>query len=184
MPVATILKAYLEIFPEDESRLKRLQQQVKAYEELNERRNFHGHVTGSGIVLSPDKKRVLLIHHKLFNVWQQPGGHWEAGEATPLAAAKREAIEETGVEIKEVLSVDPRQPLVPLDIDTHLVPARPEKNEPAHHHHDIRYVFVAANDNVTPQESEVNKVAWFTLDDPATARVQRCIDRLKRFGFV
>lgn len=42
---------------------------------------------------------VLLIHHKKFNKWLPPGGHVEENE-TPPEAAKREALEETGLEIE------------------------------------------------------------------------------------
>lgn len=36
------------------------------------------------------------------NVWSAPGGHYEHGE-TPQAAARREALEETGIEVPEPL---------------------------------------------------------------------------------
>lgn len=70
-----ILTDYLSIFPEEEGSLCRLQEQVEADELLNDRRNFNGHITGSAIILSPDRTRVLFIHHNLFKRWQQPGGH-------------------------------------------------------------------------------------------------------------
>ena len=40
--------------------------------------------------------RVLLIHHKRLGIWLPPGGECEAGE-TPLEAARRELVEETGL---------------------------------------------------------------------------------------
>ncbi len=39
--------------------------------------------------------RVLLIHHKRLGVWLPVGGEIEPGE-TPLEAARRELLEETG----------------------------------------------------------------------------------------
>ena len=34
-----------------------------------------GHVTASGWVVSPDRRQVLLMHHRKLNRWFQPGGH-------------------------------------------------------------------------------------------------------------
>jgi 8-oxo-dGTP pyrophosphatase MutT (NUDIX family) len=182
--LSDLLQRYLKIFPEEKSQLTLLTSQVSDNESLNDRRNFRGHITGSGIVLSPDKQHVLLIHHKFFNLWQQPGGHWETDELNPLRAARREVEEETHVSIKKYLPILPTKPLVPLDIDSHHVPARPVKDEPPHYHHDIRYVFVARSTDLARQELEVNDAAWFALSDPATNRVTRCIEKLHHFNFV
>jgi 8-oxo-dGTP pyrophosphatase MutT (NUDIX family) len=178
-----ILNGYMQLFGSEQDALKRLAAQVTAGEVLNDRRNFNGHITSSAVILSPDKKQVLLIYHKLFQVWQQPGGHWEADESDPLSAAKREAVEETGVHVATSLSVDPAQPLIPLDIDTHEVPARPAKDEPVHYHYDFRYVLVAADTSVQHQAEEVDAAKWFALDDPATKRIERCISKLHSFKF-
>jgi 8-oxo-dGTP pyrophosphatase MutT (NUDIX family) len=178
-----MLSAYAIIFPDERGGLALLHQQIAVQEKLNDRNNFHGHITGSAIILSPDKKKVLLIHHKLFNRWLQPGGHWETDEeASPLEAAQREGEEETGVKIAEYLNID-ANPLVPIDIDTHEVPARPQKGEPVHYHHDIRYVFVAKTEELNHQEAEVNAAAWFDLNAPETKSVSRVIAKLRHFGF-
>jgi 8-oxo-dGTP pyrophosphatase MutT (NUDIX family) len=177
-----VLQRYLIVFPEEEKNLSRLLQQIQNNERLNDRWNFKGHVTGSAIILLPDRSQVLLIHHKLFDRWQQPGGHWEDDEANPLQAAQREGKEETGVQIAEYLPLLAGERLVPLDIDSHLVPARAHKNEPKHWHHDFRYVFVAASEAVTPQKAEVNAVRWFSLTASEPRFIGRAIDKLSRLG--
>src|ERR1017187_363028 len=109
-----IVEHYIEIFPEERKKFVLLHKQLAAGERLNDRQNYHGHITGSGIILSPDKRKILLIHHKLFNHWQQPGGHWEScDEANPFETAKRESEEETGVRLGPSLAVDTGHPLVP-----------------------------------------------------------------------
>ena len=35
------------------------------------------HVTGSAIVVTPDRTHVLLHRHKRLGIWVQPGGHIE-----------------------------------------------------------------------------------------------------------
>lgn len=178
---ADLLARYLEIYPEEQASLGLLRKQVTAGEALNDRQNFNGHITGSAIILSPDKRQLLFIHHRLFDVWQQPGGHWEEREANPLEAARREAIEETGAHLETYLPIDNDYPLVPLDIDTHEVPARPNKNEPVHYHHDFRYVFVAADTRFQHQEKEVYAAKWFDLAAPETDRIKKTVRKLKVF---
>ena len=51
------------------------------------------------MVLHPDGRRVLLMHHHRHQRWLLPGGHVEEADVTLSDAARREAIEETAVRI-------------------------------------------------------------------------------------
>ena len=55
------------------------------------------HVTASCFVLSPDLGQVLLTLHRKVGLWLQLGGHLQAGDATVIDAARREAREESGI---------------------------------------------------------------------------------------
>ncbi|HSX26546.1 MAG TPA: NUDIX domain-containing protein [Chlamydiales bacterium] len=90
------------------------------------------------------ENRVLLHHHLKLGKWLPPGGHVEENE-TPPEAAKREAQEETGLEIEfieqENLKVKaynaesfPRPFLCLLEN----IPAHKEKG--AHQHMDMIYI--------------------------------------------
>ena len=57
------------------------------------------HFCASVFVINPKNKKILLVHHKKFNKWVQPGGHIEDNE-TPEEAALREVYEETGVKVQ------------------------------------------------------------------------------------
>lgn len=126
---------------------------------LDDQRTLPGHVTTSAIVLDPAGEQVLLVFHRTLRRWLQPGGHWEPAPGF-AASALREAMEETGV------GPLPLHPLhggdeIPVDIDTHSIPANSRRNEPAHVHFDLRFAFVAAADTVlTGQPDEVAAVAW------------------------
>jgi 8-oxo-dGTP pyrophosphatase MutT (NUDIX family) len=176
--LSAVLKRYLAFYPDERRSLALLREQIKANEKLNNRRNFRGHITASAIILSPDRQKILLIHHKAYNQWQQPGGHWENDEKNPLEAAKREAAEETGLKLGENISLDLKHPLVPFDIDSHAVPARPSKDEPPHAHHDFRYIFLASNLKPNHQVEEVLAADWYGFNDPKAERVKKIIKKL------
>lgn len=175
------LVAYLTVFPGDSEMLKPLRQQLQRGEDVCDRRNFNGHICGSGIVLSRDLQKVLLIHHKRFERWQQPGGHAEPGE-TPLAAAQREVQEETSVRVGRPYLVYGMP--VALHIGVHPVPVNSAKDEPVHRHYDFRYLFVSDDSTLRHQEAEVHAAAWSPLDAPETAHVAEALRRLRVPGCI
>jgi 8-oxo-dGTP pyrophosphatase MutT (NUDIX family) len=73
-----------------------------------------GHITASALVLTPDRRQVLLTLHPRLGRWVQLGGHCERGDATLAGAALREATEESGI---AGLRID----LVPVHLDIHPV---------------------------------------------------------------
>ena len=108
-----------------------------------------GHLTASAVLVDHGLERALLIFHAKLGLWLQPGGHFEPAELDPLAAARREVLEETGIDaspyLGEALRPDSSPEDLParslLDLDVHAIPAR--KNEPLHHHFDLRFLVVA-----------------------------------------
>lgn len=181
--IARIVADYLALFPDERDNLKDLLKQIEATETLNDRKNFNGHITGSAVVLSPDHTQILLIHHNLFHKWLQPGGHWE-DEASPWVAAQREAAEETGVHIQRQLAAANPDISIPLDIATHHIIARPDKNEPPHLHHDFRYVFEANVGDLINKPNEVSAAEWVTLNDPRLKNIPSIVDKLQRLNFL
>ncbi len=140
-----------------------------------DRRQFApGHLTASAIVLSPDHRQILLVHHKRLNRWLQPGGHIEADDPSPEDAARRETIEETGVDI------DSNTAASLTGVDVHEIPAA--RGEPTHLHHDLLWRFVAASEGIRVS-SESNAVTWagideldrYDLDAPLLANIARAI---------
>lgn len=130
---------------------------------LDRRDTFPGHLTTSAFVLSPDHAQVLLIDHVVIGRWLQPGGHWEDAEHFHLSAA-REAIEETGV---QGLALHPwhRGADLPFTIDSHDVPGKPSRGEPAHIHHDLQYLFLANPTlPLVAQVEEVHAAAWKPIE--------------------
>ena len=56
-----------------------------------------GHITASTLVLSESGDRILLTLHPRLGRWVQLGGHCEETDGDILAAALREATEESGI---------------------------------------------------------------------------------------
>jgi 8-oxo-dGTP pyrophosphatase MutT (NUDIX family) len=174
-----VVSAYLKMHPDERDDLAQLILQIVNEDDLNNRHTLPGHVTAGAVVLSEDRSQILLIHHKFLDMWLQPGGHWDPGEPDPWTAAKREAIEETGVTITEMIPAVASDPRIPFDISSHDIPENPVKGEPAHVHHDFRYVFIAGNEDLTTLEAEVHDAAFVDFDDPRTEHVQPIIEKLR-----
>jgi 8-oxo-dGTP pyrophosphatase MutT (NUDIX family) len=128
-----------------------------------------GHLTGSAWVVSPDRRRVLLVHHRKLDRWLQPGGHADGDEDLGRVAC-REVREETGVgNLKMIL------PGI-FDLDVHEIPARGA--EPAHRHYDLRYLFEAdpAIPLVVTRESRA--LAWVELGQVAALNSEASLGRM------
>ncbi len=113
------------------------------------------HLTASTLVVSADRRRVLLHHHAKYSIWVQFGGHLEPGDETLAAGARREAVEESGIDDLELLSE------TPLQLDTHQVscgPVRPAR------HLDVRFVAVAPVGALPVTSQESVDVRWFPRD--------------------
>ena len=143
-----------------------------------ERSHFSpGHFTASAFVLSPDRRDIVLIHHKKLGIWVQPGGHVEPSDPDLISAARREVLEEVGLG-----DLEPLQPSgTPLfDVDIHLIPAR--KQDPAHEHFDVRFAFVAKTRELVLSD-EVADLRWVPLADVAQMgsdeSVLRAVNKLR-----
>jgi 8-oxo-dGTP pyrophosphatase MutT (NUDIX family) len=111
--------------------------------------------------------RVLHISHRVTGLTLCPGGHIEAGDRTLLAAAVREACEETGLRPGD-LSLTPQFLDEPIDVDVHDIDANPAKGEAAHQHFDIRFAFYLTAEQppaLALQDEEVAGAQWLPYAD-------------------
>lgn len=162
--VLDLVKQYLTKFPQEANRMESFISFVKAFEgaELYIRKNFVGHLTASAFIISPQKDSLLLLKHKSLNKWLQPGGHIDLEDANIIAAALREVEEETGLTEKDIsLAYD-----LIFDIDSHHIPANSKKSEPAHVHHDVRFLFICnTNSIIKPNADEATGIDWIKVDE-------------------
>ncbi len=117
------------------------------------------HFTASALVVDAARERTCLVLHRKLGLWLQPGGHIERADASIGLAALREVREETGLDARLAAAL-------PVHVDIHAIPERPDR--PAHLHLDVRFLTIAAGDELTLSD-ESTDVRWWPLADAATA---------------
>jgi len=142
--------------PEEASCRQRMLELLDTRADCFRRDAFPAHFTGSALVVSADGSQVLLHHHRKLDRWLQFGGHCD-GEENVLAVARREALEESGIDGLVVASARP------FDLDIHEIPAH--GNEPEHFHFDVRYVLIAPETATVQTSAESKELRWFTYAD-------------------
>ena len=117
------------------------------------------HFCASVILIDPETKKILLVHHKKFNKWVQPGGHIEE-EETPEECAMREAYEETGIKVKLVGERFPRE-------DDFIKPLAVQKNrnKEGYLHIDFVYLAIPLTNEIDNSNPENTGVEWFSRND-------------------
>ena len=118
------------------------------------------HLTASAWVVSPDREKVLMAYHSLYDSWAWLGGHAD-GMTDLQAVARKEVQEESGLtELKplgsgifslEVLTVDGHE--------------KRGRYVSSHLHLNVTYLFEAdPSAPVRPKPDENKAVAWFDTE--------------------
>ncbi len=180
------LERYLSFFPEEVKRLEDLGNQLDQKGEdisYTSRKNMRGHLTASALVVDHDKN-ICLIFHNANKQYQQPGGHIDEGDQSIVSAAMRETKEETGLDVHVMPWCAEHKS--PIDIETHAIAPRPEKEEGEHVHHDFIYLFEVHETNTSLQEDEISELHWVTLDEFAAVmpRFVRIAERIRLHGIL
>ncbi|MAU84118.1 NUDIX domain-containing protein [Gordonia sp. Z-3] len=135
-----------------------------------------GHITASAIVFDASLRHVLLTLHPRVGKWIQLGGHCEPDDTTIADAARREAIEESGIATLR---------LSPMPVHLHTHPITCSLGVPTRHL-DVRYAAITepTSDGDPPpviRSDESVDLAWWPIDalpaDTDTVDVPILIDR-------
>ena len=138
---------------------------LKSGEALLDRSNTSAHMTASAWVVSPDRQKVLMAYHNLYDSWAWLGGHAD-GEEDMLAVALKEVREESGLKNVRPLTED----IFSLEILA--VTGHEKKGQfvSSHLHLNVTYLLEAdPADPVRCKEDENKAMGWFTLDDAIAA---------------
>ena len=158
-----LLTAWTAPSAEQDRRREDFLSHLRAHPDAMAKQGPPAHLTASCLVLDPSGTHVLLTLHRKARQWFQFGGHYEPGDADVLAAATREAREESGL---PDLQVHPGL----VDLDRHaLVGSFGRCRE----HLDLRFAAVAERDDTHEVSEESLDVRWWPVDAlPADAGVE------------
>ena len=117
------------------------------------------HFCASVILIDPKTKKILLVRHKKFGKWVQPGGHIEE-EESPEECAIRETYEETGLKIRLIGEHFPREDdfLKPLAV-------LKNRNKEGYIHIDFVYLAEPLTQKIDLSSDENTDVKWFSRNE-------------------
>lgn len=129
--------------------------------DLFTRDNTTAHITVSGWVVSPDRERVLMVFHNIYNSWSWMGGHAD-GETDLLRVARREVTEESGITRLKLLTPDIFS-LEILTVDGHI---KRGQYVCSHLHLNLTYLFEADPAELLRVKPDENSgVAWISISE-------------------
>ena len=148
-------------FNEQEEKDKELILEWLEEKDVFTRKNKRAHFTASAWVVNPERTKVLMIYHNIYNSWAWMGGHAD-GEEDLLAVAEKEAREESGITDLKPITED----ILSLEIVT--VSGHEKKGEyvSSHLHLNVTYLFEAPEDQLLKVKPDENSgVMWIAIDD-------------------
>ena len=168
-PLEKLIRNYIYDYPQEKAPYDMLDF-LRNEPDVFSTNNNKGHFTGSGWIVSPDKRKILMTHHKTLGSWLQLGGHADS-ENDLLKVALREAKEESGLQLFRVVNKKI------FDLDIH---ENPKRNfELVHTHYDVRFLFEAdpVKESIVVS-SESHDVAWIPIEKVAGMNPERSIQRM------
>ena len=163
------LRAQIEAFcpyneQETADRLQMLQD-IDTFPVLLTRDNATAHFTASCWIVNPDRTKVLMAYHRLYDSWAWLGGHAD-GDRDLLAVALREVREESGLAEVHPVSED-LYSLEILTVDGH---EKHGRYVSSHLHLNVTYLLEAdPSAAIRPKPDENSRVGWFSPADAVAA---------------
>jgi 8-oxo-dGTP pyrophosphatase MutT (NUDIX family) len=179
-PLLDMLARYRDVFPDEAAVVDRIFALVENHANCFDRACRPGHITAAAWILSADRGKVLLTHHRQLDRWLQLGGHAD-GQWQVEEVALREAREESGLARLAFVPID--GVVMPFDIDVHDIPARYDVEgqlvEDAHEHHDIRFLLITQDSTISVSD-ESHDLRWCTPDEVRQLTNEESILRMLR----
>ena len=154
---------------QEEADRRQMLADMDCFSDLLTRENATAHFTASCWIVNPDRTKVLMAYHNLYQSWAWLGGHAD-GEEDLLAVALREVREESGVQTVRPASEDVFS-LEVLTVDGH---QKRGKYVSSHLHLNVTYLLIADDtDALTVKPDENSGVKWFTPDSAVQASSEK-----------
>lgn len=158
---------YLLSFPDEQERLVAFINYLHKHtdKEIIDWNNFEGHVVAGGFIYAKEEKKFLVLYHNDLKMYLYPGGHIDSNDTSPLFAARREVLEETGLDKIEQLKLSQNE-LIPIDIDSHKIGYNERLNLPEHYHFEFRYLFMVNNiTDIKIDSDELSNYKWIDIQE-------------------
>ena len=155
------IQSFVPCNPQEETDRQLLLQWLESGKDILNRENQIAHMTASAWVVSPDKTKVLMAYHNLYDSWAWLGGHAD-GEADLRAVAAREAMEESGIRQVRPLSDGP------ISVEILSVAGHEKKGRyvSCHLHLNMTYLFEAdPEESLQIKADENSQVGWISVDE-------------------
>ena len=167
MTIFEQLQAFTPFNEQEASDRRLMLQYAGLFSDLLTRDNEMAHLTASCWIVNPDKTKVLLAYHNIYDSWAWLGGHAD-GEADLLAVALKEANEESGVTarpvLRDIFSVEI------LGVPGHV---KRGKYVSSHLHLNVTYLLEADEEQALHEKPDENSgVRWFMLDEAVEASTE------------
>ncbi|MBQ2700734.1 MAG: NUDIX hydrolase [Clostridia bacterium] len=164
MTLADQIRQYVP-FNEQETRDKEVILWHLAQPDIFDRTNTLAHMTASAWVVNPQRTRVLMAYHNIYDSWAWLGGHAD-GEKDLLKVALQEVREESGVQSARPVS-DRIYSLEVLTVNGHI---KKGAYVSSHLHLNVTYLIEAdETDPLFIKPDENSGVRWFPLEEAVAA---------------
>lgn len=134
---------------------------IRQNENAFSRENKVAHMTASAWVVNPERDKVLMVYHNIYDSWSWLGGHAD-GETDLLSVALREVKEEAGISKVRPVSEDIFS-LESLTVDGHV---KKGTYVSSHLHLNVTYLLEADPEETLSVKADENSgVAWFSPEE-------------------
>ena len=134
---------------------------LREQEDIFLRENPWAHMTASAWIVNPERSRVMMAYHNIYNSWSWLGGHAD-GEEDLLKVALKEVQEESGLHLARAVNGEIYS-LEVLTVDGHV---KRGAYVSSHLHLNVTYLVEASEEEVLTMKPDENSgVSWFGLEE-------------------
>lgn len=159
------IEQYIPYNPQEAKEQEVMLKYMNSFENLLTRENEFAHFTASAWIVNPERTKVLMAYHNIYQSWSWIGGHADSN-ANLLEVALKETTEETGL-----MNISPLSNTI-YSLEILGVPSHMKKEVPVatHLHLNVTYLIEAnENEQTVVNEDENSAIKWMKLEEAVEA---------------